>query len=260
MKTAFAGLLGTALLVTACDSAPTGPTPSTTTPSTNVFSATLSPGGKIFYAPIVTEASEVAMTLVSVTTNGGNTALQSRIGLAYGNPDETDPANTCNRTSQTAVTPSLITQFRVTSTAESHCVEVFDPGGLTGDVVFAVRVVITPVLYKAPRPRITMGTDTLTSMLPMGSVVSRAFDVGMAGPINVTLTSSAPPPNVAVGLGLGVPKGDNSGCYVNTTLITSPSAAPQISLPVEPGSYCVRVFDPGTLTAVVRFTTTAEHP
>jgi len=260
MKTALAGLLGTALLVAGCDSPPTGPTPSTATPSTNLFSATLSPGGKIFYAPIINEASEVAMTLVSVTGADGNTALQTRLGMAYGNPDETDPANTCNHTSQATATPSLLTQFRLTSTAESHCIEVFDPGTLTGDVVFAVRVVITPVLYKPRPPANTAGIDVFTGLLPMRSTVSRAFNVAQAGSINVLLTSTSPPANVPVGLALGVPKGDNSGCYVNTSLITGPTGSPQISLPVEPGSYCVRVFDPGTLSAVVTFTTTTTHP
>ena len=255
-----AGLLAVGGLSAACGGSPTKPTPSNAVPSTNVFSATLSPGGKIFYTPIITEASDVTMTLVSVTAVGGNVALQTRIGLAYGVPDEADPANTCNRTNQTTATPSLLTQFRVTSTAVSHCVEVFDPGGLTSDVVFAVRVIITPVLFKPPTPAATAGTDTFTGLLPVGSTASRAFTTAQAGPITVTLTSAGPPANVRVGLGLGVPKADNSSCYVTTTVTTTAGSAPQISMPVEPGSYCVRVFDPGTMTAAISFTTTAAHP
>src|SRR5262245_21478702 len=107
----FTGLSALALLSAACAGSPTKPTPSNAVPVTNVFSTTLSPGGKIFYSPIITEASDVTMTLVSVTAVGGTTALQTRIGLAYGKPDETDPANTCNRTNSTTATPSLLTQF-----------------------------------------------------------------------------------------------------------------------------------------------------
>ncbi len=256
----FAGLLGVGLLSAACGGGPLTPTPSGATQVTTVFSATLSPGGKIFYTPIITEATDVTMTLVSVTAVGGNTALQTRLGLAYGVPDENDPANTCNRTNQTTATPSLITQFRVTSTAVTHCVEVFDPGSLTSDVIFAVRVTTTPVLYKPPTPPATAGTETFTGLLPVGSTASRAFTTAQAGPINVTLTSAGPPANIAVGLGLGVPKADNSSCYVTTTVITTAGSAPQISMPVEPGSYCVRVFDPGTMTTAISFTTTAAHP
>src|SRR5262245_42393915 len=89
-------LMAALLLSAACTSAPTGPTPSNLTPSTNVFSATLSPGGKIFYTPILSEASDVTMTVISVTAPGSTVALQTRIGMGYGTPDETDPANTCN--------------------------------------------------------------------------------------------------------------------------------------------------------------------
>src|SRR5207247_8638188 len=126
----------------------------------------------------------------------GTTELQSRLGLTYGTPDEADPANTCVPTSQTTVTPSLITQFRVPSTAVAHCVTVFDPGGLPGAVDFAVRVTTTPVLYKPPAPANTAGTDTFSSLLPVGSSASRSFNVAQAGTIAVTLTSAAPPATV----------------------------------------------------------------
>ena len=179
MNARFAAIVGLSVLVAACTGGgtPTSPTPSTTTPYTYIFTGTLTVGGTLLFTPFLSEASDVTMTLVSVTPAGGGQALQSRIGLAYGTPDENDPANTCVRSSQTTVTPALITQFKVTSTAIAHCVEVFDAGGLGQNVDFALRVTTTPVLYKPPSPAVTAGTDVFASQLPIGGLLSRSFTV-----------------------------------------------------------------------------------
>jgi hypothetical protein len=262
MKAVFGGLAGAAMLAAAgCGGfGPTTPTPSTATPYTYIFNGTLNPGSSMLFTPVLSEASDVSITLVSVTPAGGTTALQTRLGLGYGAPDENDPANTCVLSSQTTTTPGLVAQFKFQSTAVAHCMTVFDAGGLPGAVDFAVRFVITPVSYKVPTPRSTAGTDTFSSLLPVGSSASRAFDVSQPGTIAVTLSVASPPANVTIGLALGVPRADGSGCYVNTTLLTPAGAAPQITRAVEPGEYCVRVFDPGTLGTTVGFTTTAVHP
>lgn len=257
MKGAFAGILGVTVLAAACTGSTTGPSPSTVTPVTNVFTGTLSVGGVATYSPPVAEASTVTMAVVSITSGSAATPLV--VGLAYGAPDETDPS-ICIRSSTVRVAPSLLTQLTVTSTAGSHCVDIFDVGNLRGAVSFAVRITTTPVSYKAPPPPAGAGTETFSSNLPMLSSVSRAFTASQAGPVSITLTSASPPPGVVVGLGLGVPRADGSGCFVYTSLNTTAGSAAQITSPVEPGSYCVRVYDPGTLPNLVNFTVTAAHP
>src|SRR6185436_9104198 len=84
MNAAFGALFAVALLTAACGGGgPTTPTPSSATPYTYIFNGTLNPGASLLFTPVITEASTVTMTLVSVTAAGGTTALQTQLGLAY---------------------------------------------------------------------------------------------------------------------------------------------------------------------------------
>jgi hypothetical protein len=259
MKGAFAGILGIIVLAAACTGSPSGPSPSTITPYTSLFTGTLAVGAVSSYFPAIPEASTVTIAVVSLTSGAVGAATPAIVGLAYGTTDENDPT-ICIRSNTVRVAPSLLTQLTVTSTAGSHCVDLFDAGTLRNNVTFAVRVTVTPVSYKPSPPAAAAGTETFSSNLPVSSSVSRTFTASQAGPVSITLTSASPPAGVVVGLGLGVPRADGSGCFAYTSLNTTAGSAAQITSPVEPGQYCVRVYDPGTLPNLVNFTVTAAHP
>jgi hypothetical protein len=59
---------------------------------------------------------------------------------------------------------------------------------------------------------------------------------------------------VTVGLGVGIPQSDGAGCYLTETV--SAGAGSQLTVAVEAGTYCVRLFDTGALTSQVAFSVT----
>jgi hypothetical protein len=131
-------------------------------------------------------------------------------------------------------------------------------GGLPGAVDFAIRIVVTAVTYTST-PAAAPGLDAFTSILPVQGFVSSTVMASRDGSISATLTSASPP-NVLVGMGLGIPRQDGAGCHLNRAINTSTSAASPVSSEVEAGEYCVKVYDPGTLPSNVTFTLAAAHP
>jgi len=103
-------------------------------------------------------------------------------------------------------------------------------------------------------------TETWAGQLPVGSAASRSFTAASAGTASITLTQVGPPADVTIGLAVGIPQSDGAGCYLTQTIQTGASAAPQLTVPVEAGTYCVRLFDTGTLISQVAFGVTIVRP
>ena len=61
---------------------------------------------------------------------------------------------------------SLTPQIRTERTAGTHCVEIYDTGGLPADIEFAIRIVVTPVT-NTDTPTPSPGIDTFSSILPV---------------------------------------------------------------------------------------------
>jgi hypothetical protein len=111
----------------------------------------------------------------------------------------------------------------------------------------------------APSTTTSPTTETFSSTLAIRGASSRSFVVSTAGTVKVTLTSVGPP-SLPIGLGLGIP-GGGVPCTLSTALTTQAGGSPQISQPVDPGTYCVTVYDVGNLTtADLLFSLTIEHP
>ncbi len=84
------------------------------------------------------------------------------------------------------------------------------------------------------------------------------FTVG-AGTVTVTLTTVGPPV-VSVGLGIGVP-GGGASCNLSMAVgSAAPATTPQISVPVDAGTYCVQVYDVGAVPDHINFTVSVTHP
>jgi hypothetical protein len=107
-------------------------------------------------------------------------------------------------------------------------------------------------------PSAAPATTTFDSTLSPGGSASRTFTASQAGTVTVTLTGlgSAQP----VGLGLGVPSGGVAHCSLGTSVLTIAGASPQITAPVDAGTYCAAVFDPGDLADTVGFQMSIVSP
>ena len=89
-----------------------------------------------------------------------------------------------------------------------------------------------------------------------------SFAVNQAGPVGLTLAAVQTPGGAALsiplGIGIGVPSG--TGCARTVSQSTVPGLAAQMTVTLNPGTYCAAVFDTGTLTAAVNFAMRIRHP
>ena len=105
----------------------------------------------------------------------------------------------------------------------------------------------------------TSTTDTFNGTLaPNGSLVF-TFSVATAGSVAVTLTAVSPATTGPLGLGVGPSSNDNCA-IANSTSGATAGASPQLSATENPGNYCVRVSDAGSLTTASTVTVTVMHP
>lgn len=256
LRTPVCVFVGIAAIAAACskDSASiTSPSSTTGDRLTEVFTGTVPVQGSRFYSFTVSNAGIVELTLVSLSLDGRGSTLTTAMGLGSGTPNGTD----CDLTNSVNTAPGLTIQLRTAMAAGTHCVKVFDIGNLTTPVNFAVRMdtqsTTSPSTITSPT------TETFSSALAIRGASSRSFIVSNAGTVKVTLTSVGPP-SLPIGLGLGI-RGGTVPCTLSISLTTEAGDSPQISQPVDPGSYCVAVYDVGNLTiAELPFSLTIEYP
>lgn len=103
-------------------------------------------------------------------------------------------------------------------------------------------------------------TEVFASQLGVRGTATRSFTVAESGTVAVTLTSAGPPVTLEVGVGVGIPNGSGSGCNLTKSVVTGASSSPQLTIAVDGGAYCVRVFDVGNLTGDATFSVSILHP
>ena len=101
-------------------------------------------------------------------------------------------------------------------------------------------------------------TETFSSQLAVGGSSSRSFNAAKAGTATVTLTSVGSSTTLKLGFGIGIPDTLGAGCRFTRSSETA--AGGQLSAAVDAGTYCVRVYDLGTLAATTNFTITIVRP
>ncbi|TAK12867.1 MAG: hypothetical protein EPO35_10915 [Acidobacteria bacterium] len=101
-------------------------------------------------------------------------------------------------------------------------------------------------------------TESFSTQLFVGGSASRSFTAVKAGTATVTLVSAGTA-TTKVGFGLGVPDVLGSGC-VFTRSSEAATAGTSFTLPVDAGTYCVRVYDVGALTSTITFSVTIIRP
>jgi hypothetical protein len=103
-------------------------------------------------------------------------------------------------------------------------------------------------------------TETFNGQFIPGGTASRAFTAASSGTVSITLTQVGPPADAVVGLGVGIPQSSGTGCLLTQVVQTGASSSPQLTVSVDAGSYCVRLYDTGTLTAPIAFNVTIVRP
>ena len=111
-----------------------------------------------------------------------------------------------------------------------------------------------------PTPTPTTSSVTFASNLAMGGSSSRSFEVTRAGTVSATLTAVGNSTTLKVGLGVGIPLADGTGCVLSRSVETVPGTTAQLELNVDIGKYCLQIYDPGTLTGVVAFSINLVFP
>jgi hypothetical protein len=102
-------------------------------------------------------------------------------------------------------------------------------------------------------------TDTFTGTVNQNGSVIFTFTVAQGGPVAVTLTALSPNASTAVGLGIGTPSGTTACTLMNSTSAAIAGATPQVTATEAAGTYCVKVYDVGNLTATSTVTVTVAH-
>ena len=233
-------------------SRPLGPTQPVPTNAVILFANSLSPGGRQFFSFVVDQPRTVNLTLASTMADFAGPATPTALSFGLGTPSGTD----CALTSPAAtVAPALLPQISLELTAGTYCVRVQDPGTMTGPLEFAVRIVIVvgQSVFASP------GTDLFSTSLAVRGATSRNLFASRAGVVALTLQGLGGGAS-QIGVGIGIPRADGSGCFLTQSVLTSAGASHHIAASVTSGQYCVRVFDPGTLTNPVTFALQIEFP
>ncbi|MEP6782885.1 MAG: hypothetical protein ABI983_04390 [Acidobacteriota bacterium] len=128
--------------------------------------------------------------------------------------------------------------------------------------VFALTILTAGCTTTIFAPTPVADTATLvkefSSLIVPGGSASRDFELTAAGPIGITLKSTTPD-GVMIGVGVGIPR-SNGTCALSAAVETAAGTTAQITLTADTGTYCARVYDPGTLTAPVPFTISISRP
>ena len=112
-----------------------------------------------------------------------------------------------------------------------------------------------PTSTVAPSPV----TETFSSQLTVKGTASRSIVTAVCGTVSVMLAAMTLPGSI-LGLGIGIPRADGSGCSLSSSVSTGAASAAQLVVVADAGSYCVQVFDLGTLTDPVGFTVSIVRP
>jgi hypothetical protein len=102
-------------------------------------------------------------------------------------------------------------------------------------------------------------TEAFSGTLTLQGSSLFSFTVTQAGTIRVTLATLSPSPTAGVGLGIGTPSGTAGCTLTSSTPSATAGSAAQITVTANPGTYCVKVYDTGNLTATASFTINITH-
>jgi len=100
-------------------------------------------------------------------------------------------------------------------------------------------------------------TETFSGTLTARAAMWHTFTVAASGTVDVTLSGLAPVQTTAVGMGIGTTP--TNGCQVQAWNNSS-TAGTMITAPINPGTFCVMVYDVGNVTDALTYNLTVVHP
>jgi hypothetical protein len=241
-----------AAVAAGCDetAGPTEPTDVGPFSRTEVFAGRLAPGGTAFYSIASGSAGSAVVTFASARVIDTSTTLSPTLTIGFGVPRGTD----CQTSQTVQASPGLQSQLRANIEPGIYCVRIADTGALSQPIDFAIRLIFP--IEPTSTPATTPQTEGFNSLLAVGGTSARSFVVPMAGSYSITLTGAP----TAVGLSVGIPESGASGCLPMSTLTATPNTGAQFSGQIDPGTYCVRVFDVGGITSSISFSINIVHP
>ena len=103
------------------------------------------------------------------------------------------------------------------------------------------------------------GTETLNGVMAPKGTAFRTFTAYQPGTVTVLLAKADPA--ITVGLGLGIRASIGTDCKFTQTVNTAAGTAPQLSVPIDAGTYCAGAYDIGNVGQNgVTVTITVTHP
>ena len=243
-----AGLISLA----ACNQTPTTPGGGQVGPThvALVFVGTFAPGETPSNTFTVPSGAPLHLTLASLTNLAGQ-PLGTGVTLKFGVPPATGGCEVLSKVS--GAIAQLTSQINVLTSAGTYCVGLEDTAGVPVNANYAIRAVYGTVTDIEGPGSVVWAN----SVLPAGSS-SRSFNASADGLVTVGLDVISPPTVGSLGLGMGIPKNDGAGCELTTSVIAP--VGTQFNVPVDAGKYCVKVFDPGTLTDSAAFSMRIVRP
>jgi hypothetical protein len=246
-------LFGGVLSAAGCEGSnppPTTPTTPTATSITQVLTGTIAAGVMPFHSFSLPSSAPLHMMLGSLTTPG-EAPLGATVTLVYGVTAE--DGVTCQPLKKVSATAALKAQIKVLASAGEYCLAMEDLGSVPAGSLYAIRVI-----YGTPSEDSEARNLTYSSSVLAGGATARSFPAAIDGTSFISMDAIAPASVSSLGVAVGFQRNDGSGCHV-AMAFTAPRGF-QTSIPVDAGRYCVKVFDPGTLTNTTAFTVTIVHP
>jgi len=246
----FGGVLAAAACDNGTTTPPTTPSNPTSTSVTQVLTGTIAAGTKPFHSFTVPSAAPLHMMLGSLTTPT-EAPLGSTVTLIYG-VTAVDGV-TCLPLTRVSATAALKAQINVLASKGEYCLSLDDIGSVPDGSLYAIRVI-----YGTPTEALGADEVTYTSSVLPGGSTARSFGATVDGTATVAMNAILNANVSALGVALGFQRNDGTGCQVTFTY-TAPRGFSQ-TVPVDAGRYCVKIFDPGTLTETAGFTVKIAHP
>lgn len=242
------GASGLLALLAGCSSILPPSTPVQT--NSQFLTASISPGGSSMTTFTLASQTVVGIALVSVVDNASGHPTAPSMVLQLGTPTG---STACSATASVTVTPNLVASIQKTLSSGTYCALVQD-NGLTEPGTVTVRINTSNVApVNVPNPT---SLDVFSSSVgPLGSATHQV-PIAFNGAVTVSMIAAG----TANPLGLALGVWDGQVCRLNTVVDTTATGAAAITTTVDPGNYCLRVFDLGTLTTAVLFTVDTTHP
>ena len=250
LKLSSLALAAAVLTSPACASDPTAPTPDLIVPTLEVFAGPMDPGGLSTYLFTTNQLGSIELMLAGVVAGSPLESLSPVLHLSISRWNGTE----CVPVVETDTMPRLTAALRAYAEAGTYCAMVSDPNNnLTQPVGVTLRMVSPAIVSTGAEP----GAVTFSSTIAPAGTTSRSFITSRQGELTATFDSISAG-DIEMGLAIGMVT--VNGCGPVRIVHTRPGPGPQLTARVDPGEYCVALFDLGNLTRAESFTVSYRYP